>query len=189
MLKLYYTGAVKFNKPQFDPSKSIGGYISSSEVSNGMLSNLFGEVSNFTVRQNKPETRVIAVKNASGATKTGIKVFFTYPQVDGQDDNVCDFEIGYISPEVDNCGDLKTEQLNSIYANPYSVAFQAGRVGLVNAIDLPNMDVNQYITIWIRRKLKASLQNPMSNADLLAVMEGSKIISTLEDISLTLQWN
>jgi hypothetical protein len=51
------------------------------------------------------------------------------------------------------------------------------------------MDVNQYITIWIRRKLKASLQNPMSNADLLAVMEGSKIISTLEDISLTLQWN
>lgn len=183
MLKLFYTGAAKFNKPNLDASKSLGGYISSSEVPNAFLGNLFGELSRYTIKEGRPEVRCFAIKNTDIAIKTGVKAFFTYPV-----DNACTYEIGFSPALADNCGDLYTEALNSIYSKPYSVTFHAGKVGSVNALALPNLDPNMYLIIWVRRIISPATQNPPTTQDLLDILSGAKTVEKIEDIGLTFEW-
>jgi hypothetical protein len=191
-LKLFYTGALKFDNPQQDTIRSLGGYISSSEVPNGWIGNLFGDMSKFTVQQGKAEIRVIAIKN-TGANKTGLKCWFVYPD-DGAAPtpnltNDCDFEIGFAIPSPDDCGDLMTEKIANIYAQPYTVTLVPGKVSLITALALGALDAGDYLCIFIRRKIKLTTQQPLSDADLLAIMNGTKVLPVVEDIGLTFAWD
>jgi hypothetical protein len=192
-LKLYYTGAVKFDKPQLDPIRSLGGYISASEIPNGLIGNMYGDISKFTVQQGKAEIRVIAVKNTAGVAKTGLKCYFTYPNDGGSptpvDTNDCEFEVGFAAPTADDCGDLMTESISNIYAVPYTVTMEADKVGVGSSLAIGTLDAGDYVCIFIRRKIKAAAQLPKSDDDLLAIMEGTLTLITIEDISLTFAWD
>ncbi len=62
-MQIFYTGAKTYLGEQKESSASLGGLISSTEVPNGLLSNLFGTLSKFTIQQNKPEFRAVVIKN------------------------------------------------------------------------------------------------------------------------------
>lgn len=187
-LKLYYTGAIKFDQSQTEPIKSLGGFISSTEVPNGLLGNLFGDLSRFTVMQGKAEIRVFAIKNTAVVTKANLKCWFTYPNNGSSDTNDCEYDVGFAVPTVDDCGDLQTEAISSIYATPYTT-LNSGKVGEVNALAIGNLDAGDYLCIFVRRKIKASAQQPMSDADLLAVLDGSLVLPKVEDIQLSFGWD
>ncbi len=190
-MKLYYTGAKKFSQPQLDPSLSLGGLISSSEIPNGLLSNLFGPLSRYTVQNNKSEIRAFVIYNDDVAALTGLKAYFTYPQSDtspATDTNDCEFDIGFATVSSNNCGDLSIEKVSNIYATPYTVTLSSGAEGLANALDLPDIASGTYLGIFLRRKLLASAIAVKSDADLLAIMNETLILPTEEDIQLTFVW-
>jgi hypothetical protein len=188
-LILYYTGASKFNAIQQDSSKSLGGYISSTSIPNATIRNVFGDISAFTKTQNKPEFRAIAIKSSSAPTKTSLKAYFTYPQSGDplSDSNVCEYQIGYAPVTADECGDLLSEQLSSIYATPYTVMFQ-NAVGIDNALQLPNLDNGNYLAIYIKRTLKASFIDPLTTQQYVDIMNKVYFPETQENISLTFDW-
>lgn len=189
-LKLYYTGASTFEGAQLDKDKSLGGLISSSEIPNGLIGNLFGDISPYAVQLNKKEIRVFAIKNTALVTKSGLKAWISYPDNDDsesiQDDSL--YEIGYGEVTADDCGDLTVEALTSIYATPYTVTFQSA-VGQANALSLPDLTAGSYLGIFIRRILNPDLQEPLSDDDLLEILEGTIVQETQEDINLTFAWN
>lgn len=188
MLKLYYTGAIKFDKPQMDAIKSLGGYISASEIPNGLLGNMFGDLSRLTIQQGKAEIRLIAIKNTAGVTKTVVKCWFTYPG-GGTPTNDCEYEVGFVAPTADACGDLVTEKLTNPFATPYTIAMVANKIDEASALALPNLAANEYLIIAIRRKIKPSAQLPLSNTQLQQIQAGTLVLPTIEDIQLTFAWN
>lgn len=191
-MKIFYTGATAFDKEQKDSSLSIGGLISSTEVPNGLLNNLFGGLSKFTVQQNKAEFRGIVIKNDGEIVLTGLKAFFTYPQTDDSpatDSNDCEFLIGYAEILVSDCGDLSIEKLSSIYSTPYTVTMEANAVGEENALDLPDLDPGTYIGLFIKRVIKSSAQEPLSDDDLEDILDEELVLETTEDIGLTFVWD
>lgn len=189
-LKLYYTGASTFEGTQLDKDKSLGGLISSSEISNSLIGNLFGDISPYAVQLNKKEIRVFVIKNTALVTKSGLKVWISYPDNDDsesiQDDSL--YEIGYGEVTANDCGDLTVEALTSIYATPYTVTFQSA-VGQASALSLPDLTAGSYLGIFIRRILNPDLQQPLSDDDLLEILEGTIVQETQEDINLTFAWN
>lgn len=191
-LKLYYTGAAKFDFPQADAIRSLGGYIGSTEIPNGSLGNLYGDLSKLTIQQGKPEIRVIAVKNTDVANKTGLKCWFTYPN-DGAlipvDTNDCEFEVGSAIPTPDSCGDLLTESIPNIYAVPYTVTLVANKTSVGAALALGTLDAGDYLCIFIRRKIKPSAQAVRSDDDLLAILNETLVLPKIEDISLIFAWD
>lgn len=188
-LKLFYTNAPVFDGPQTDKDKSLGGLISSTEIPNGLIGNLFGDLSIFTIQQNKKEIRAFVIKNTAGTTKTGLKAWFTYPEQDSIATNDCTFEIGYGAVEADDCGNLGIEQLTSIYATPYNVTLHTGAEGEENALDLPDLTSGSYLGIFIRRTLNSALQQPATDDQLLAILDGTTVLPTQEDIQLTFAWD
>lgn len=191
-MKLYYTGAKTYLAEQKDPGSSIGGLISYTEVPNGVLANLFGALSRFTIQQNKSEFRAIVIKNDDVATLTGLKAYFIYPQTDdspAEDDNDCEFLIGYADILTDNCGDLSIEKLSTIYATPYTVTMEAGAEGEANALNLPDLDPGSYLGIFLKRIIKPATLLPLSDEDLEAILDGTLVPSQQEDIGLVFVWD
>lgn len=189
-LELYFTGASVFDQPQLDKDKSLGGFISSSLLPNAMIGNLFGDISPYGIQINKKEIRVIAIKNNTLATMTNLKAWFHYPLNDDsesvQDDSL--YEIGYGEILVTDCGDLMVEQLASIYATPYTVTFSPA-VSQSNALVLPDLTAGSYLGIYIRRILNPDLQQPLSDDELLEILEGTIVPETQENINLHFAWN
>lgn len=192
MIKILYTGAPAFLAPQLDSLKSLGGFISSSEVPNDFLNNVFGGLSQMTIQQNKAEIRVIALQNKTGAAISGVSVHFVYPVDDAtptpNKTNLAEFLIGYKSPTANDCGDLSTEQIANIYASPYSVPLVSAE-GLGNALSLPNLDIDQYVVLYIKRKIKPVTIDPEEEIEILEdIFDGEVEKITQENIELVLTW-
>ncbi|HEX5187338.1 MAG TPA: hypothetical protein VFV86_10655, partial [Nitrososphaeraceae archaeon] len=166
-LALFYTGALKFGQEQQDPLKSTGGYISSTEIQNNVLGNLFGDLSKYVIGNNKPEIRIIAIQNIGSSTLTGLKAYFDYPHdSESEDSNEAQFEIGYADFTADGCGDLYVRKITSPYASPYNVTLWPTD-GVANALNLPDLVADGYLAIYIRRILKSSTQQPLTDQQYL----------------------
>ena len=76
-MRLFYTGASSFGAEQKDLNKSLGGWISSTPIPNGMKSNLFGSISSYTSDQLFREVIAIALKNVTTETVNDIEIYFT----------------------------------------------------------------------------------------------------------------
>ena len=189
-MKIFYTGAPSFESVQKIPANSLGGYISSSEVPNALLSNVFDSITKLTISKNKPEYRVLAIYNDSGATLTGLKAHFTYPLSDDSPaTDIADahFKIASATPQVDSCGDLFIDSIGSSNARPYGITFVEAD-GVLNALSLPDLAASSYLIIYLQRTLDADLQQPLSDEDLLAILNQTLVLSTEEEIELTFSW-
>src|SRR5690606_3168573 len=94
---LYYTGATQHLAIQTDPTKSLGGYVSSSQIPNGLINNLFYNIDATTVSKNLKQIRVIAFLNTTGSIISSFKVFTNTPN-----DSFSRFKIGIIKNSIDS---------------------------------------------------------------------------------------
>lgn len=107
MMKILYTGAINANEPQSDPNKSLGGYISSSQVPNGLLHNLFPELSQNSHQVNSPNVKCIALLNDS--IKEEVSIWFEQAE-----NSKATFEIAIAKPALNDCNEPYFEQLPEV---------------------------------------------------------------------------
>ena len=151
-LKIYYTGADKAGSEQKDPKNSLGGYISSSLVPNNFIGNLYAAISQLSEQELREDTKVIAIKNDTGADFTAFDV---YIGTEDESKLQTEWQIGYMAAALDDCGDIYFEKLENAQSLPLNVTMQNG-LGVNNKLTLPNMVNATFIALYIQRKVKSS---------------------------------
>lgn len=179
-MRLYFTGTQKEGDSQTEPRLSTGGYISGSEIPNASLNNLFGEMSQYTLEKQVVEYRAVALKNTTGAAVALSKLFY-----DNVSNNpLVNIRMAVVTLAQDSCG-WYMERTPSINAKPINAVFVDNR-GLSNAIDMPNINNEEYIGIWIERSFNmAAITDSLSCATLIAAFEAEPIVqvSTIETVA------
>lgn len=156
---LYYTGSIQPNAVQNTPSKSLGGYISSSAVSNDLINNLFSNIDYTTITKNLKNNRVIAFLNTTGSV---IDKFTLY--VNSNQNNVSKLKFGLARSSIDeSCNAQYFETLQNENASPFYVELKEAE-GQQNALEIENIPPGSYIGIFIQRELIAD-KNPEMNPD------------------------
>lgn len=146
---LFYSGAQAPNNPS-NQIQSTGGFISNTPVPNGMINNLFSEITRSTLRQNVNEYKLIVLQNTTGATVNNLKIWTEVQST------WFSLEIAVVEPVLDtSCNKYYFEQIPNISSPPYQ-AILTSHEGQGNAVDVGPFQNQKYLGIWIRRKL---LQN------------------------------
>lgn len=116
MIQLFYTNAEQPNSSQENPSKSIGGYVSSTQVKNDELENLFGSVSQEREFRRNIEYRLLALKNLHTQSIENIKLIIG---LTGNGESK--FYLASSLPVDNTCEEKEFELLTSKYSKPSSV--------------------------------------------------------------------
>lgn len=154
-MKLYYSGASILNGEQNNPLNSIGGFMSSSLVPNGLENSLFPNVNSSEIENGSRHIIGLFLKNDTGAPVSDIDFYF-----DKDSESIFTYEIGAVQA---NTGEI--ESLVNSNALPFSVNFQSAD-GDSNKVRLVNsLDDNEIIGLWIIRKLAKETPTDFNCAD------------------------
>lgn len=146
MLKLYYTVASAYNAPQDNSVNSIGGYKSSTPISNNLLDSLFDELSVKSMADAQSQYKAIVLANEGDVTVTNLLLWFSTPT-----DQVtyCSFTVGATKMSQDAEGNPIMERIQNMYAKPfYAELYPATEEDKVNLGDLAP---GETIGIWLCR--------------------------------------
>ncbi|MDD3711677.1 MAG: hypothetical protein PHP37_03705 [Patescibacteria group bacterium] len=138
-LKYYLSGGAG----NTDPNASIGGVISSTEVADNNLHNLFAKVKWQESEVGSEKYRAIFIKNEHASLTWEDVVAFIKSQSTSDDTSI---EIGV-------CDEGKNQAIEVIDDEdtaPDSVVFKSG-VGIVNGVSVGDLEKNDYIGIWVKR--------------------------------------
>lgn len=145
---IYYTGAIQHLAIQTDPSKSLGGYISSSQVPNDVLSNIFGTLDYTTIINKLKDTRVLAFLNTTGSIIDNFSVYTITPQ-----GSFAKLKVGLVNNEIDaKCNIPYFEQLPTTNSTPLYVTLNDAE-GAANAIQISNIQPGEYVGIFLQREV------------------------------------
>lgn len=189
-MKLLYTGAKSFEAEQRLPEQSLGNYISSTEVPNMTLNALFDTISQYTIKLNKSEMRVLSLFSDEVAPATSVKMWIDYPNsADSSpgDSNIAFFKLGFAVALSDSCGDLYVSSIQSPYGAPYGVTL-AEADGEDNAISLPDIPVGGYLIIYIQRILDPIVQIAPTSEELLDILNEVTVLDKQEEAELKFTW-
>lgn len=155
-MQLYYTTTTGYNAIQTNPSRSLGGFKSSTLVINDDFSNLFDDVSIMTVRDARPEYRAIILRNELVNQVRKVKL-----SIQNAPDSICRYKVAieYLSA-ADKYGTKKMSNVQSPQSRPFSAQFVDASDGVVLDI-AETLNSGQEVGIWICReidKIKAKEQ-------------------------------
>jgi len=143
-MNLFYTIISQEAQPQTDPTLSLGGFCSASQVPSEDTNVLFSTVSQYGIEKHRPEYICICLKNIFERRIENITFWFEF---DDQQDYQCKYRVAFSKPN-----GRQLEQVSSIYAKPVYATFDTAN-GIDDAISLPDMDHNDIIGIWIERTI------------------------------------
>lgn len=87
-MQLYYTTTTGANNEQPNPERSLGGFKSSTPVSNDDFGNLFDEISLMTMKSGRDEYRAIVLKNEFQQPARNITIKITRSE-----DSICSYKL------------------------------------------------------------------------------------------------
>lgn len=189
---LFYSGAEDAGLPQNVPDKSLGGYISSSPIQNGTLNNVFGTINRSDVAANKRDTRLIVIKNTTGAAVNNVKAWIT-----GTDDSVSIIKMAAVAPALDECSKPYFEQISSRDALPFQGTLEV-KDAEGNSLNIGTIAANGFIGIWLSRELIADEFPLIStagtpvvyNEEYVALLQAQQTAGEIPDQSnLIIKWD
>lgn len=147
-MQLYYTTTTGYNVIQTNPSRSLGGFKSSTLVINDDFSNLFDDVSIMTVRNARPEYRAIILRNELVNQVRKVKV-----SIQNASDSICKYKMAveYLSV-ADKYGTKKMSNVQSSQSRPFSAQFVDMSDGVTLDI-AETLNSGQEVGIWICREI------------------------------------
>ena len=114
-MQLFYTTTTGYDNEQPNVQSSLGGYKSSTPVTNDDFDNLFGEISVMTIRSGRDEYRAVMLKNEMSVTARKVKV-----RVIPDENAIAMFRMGVGRVGVPNKYGWKAmENVSSIYGKPF----------------------------------------------------------------------
>lgn len=154
-IKWYYSGSGNGNSNS-DPNASIGGYISSVELTNDALENIFDNVSGDESSAGDTEYRAFFVKNTHATlTWQNVKAWML-SNTTSNDDTV---NIGI----EDSKGDNKQRVADESTAPTISSGFVTA-VNKANGLSLGNLAPGDVYMVWLKRIVNASAAAVNDNA-------------------------
>lgn len=147
-MQLYYTTTTGYNAIQTNPSRSLGGFKSSTLVINDDFSNLFDDVSIMTVRNARSEYRAIILRNELINQVRKVKV-----SIQNAPDSICKYKMAveYLSV-ADKYGTKKMSNVQSSQSRPFAVQFVDMSDGVTLDI-AETLNSGQEVGIWICREI------------------------------------
>lgn len=177
-MRLYFTGASEGDQAQTLPSRSLGGYLSTSVVPNGSISNLFDGISQYTLLNGNKEYRGVVLTNTTQQNKN---VTLHYNNL--SNDPISFFKMALVALATDDCNKQYMEQIASVDHKPVNAFFIDNR-GEDNSLSF-QLDAGQSIGIWIERTVNKSKGVKYLSNDALNERFTTKDINQSVDITLT----
>lgn len=145
MIELHYTGAREVLAEQTKPYTSLGGFIASTLVPNGRLSNLFGGVSELTKMNNRDEIIALAVKNIGDLAISDISIWFEYGETPAAS---LEIAVAAIDQSELYMEEVTSSQDLPYHASDFHLATEADPLIVSGSLSSKN-----YLGIWIKRRL------------------------------------
>ena len=145
-MQLYYTTSAGYEEPQTVVSKSLGGYRSSNIVKNDDFDNLFGEISIYTIREQRDEYIAIMLRNTLGVRVDNVEAWFVLPT-----GSYSGFEIAGVTTTTDAEGDPIFERTRTRYTRPFVGTFIEATDS--NRLSIGTMEANAEVGLWIKRTI------------------------------------
>lgn len=182
-MMFYYSGASMIGAEQKSADLSLGGHVSSTAIPNDMLQNIFSEVSYLGIQQKKRETKMIVLKNISGADSNSLQLTTNIIA----DEPICKYRISFSLPDSNGC----FESISDTSALPYNTSFDDVSNG--DVFNLPDLANNAYLGIWITREFdfESDSLKKKTCADWKTILETVPPVEKelQESIQLTLQYS
>lgn len=181
---LLYTGAGTPNTPQINADKSLGGYVSSTGIPNGRLSNIFSTISKNDVLLKRTQIRLIALKNTTGGIVTGVNVYSNVTN------GHVKMKLAAVAAALDANQNPVFESVFDGSTLPYQAVLDYHE-GTVNGIAVGDLQPNQVIGIWILREIDETkfpeLFTNVTGKDLADILEAAQSV-TSDDVSLVIEY-
>jgi hypothetical protein len=181
-----YTGSESFETQQPEPSKSLGGFVSSSVVPNGSLQNVFGRISLTTLQESTKEVRGLVLWNNTGGTVTNVRAYLEYA-IASASDRFSKIEFAVVTLIGDG---EQMEQIRTRNDEPYQSGSWIEPIGVGNeTVLVASMENNTGIGVWFRRTITNS--NPLSDVECedLDTFYSDLQQNASEDVTLEIQWD
>lgn len=186
---IYYTGAKKSEERQDNPSLSLGGFKSSSQVPNGTIHNLFPKITQSTVIKNHKIIRMIVVHNPTNASMANVKLW-------SENGEFSKILIAAIFPAYDTeCEVYYFEEV----ANEQSLPYQGtlAEYSETTPLLIPELLPNQIVGIWLRKELDLDKfnelekgQNDLSCEATIEILQIEETDPILEDnVKINISWD
>ena len=190
MIKLYYTTSSEEsfgNETIQDKVKnSLGGYKSSSLVSNNVLGNLFGDVSMMAASNEQLTSQYVAIMavNEAETTLTGVEVWFEY-----EDKESCQSTMKIA--EIDPNSEGVIERIPTRTSMPMYAEFSEPDSD--NKLSIGDMVAGEVVGLWINRELLPSVMQSQyddiveedpTNSDLMREKGNGKV----DSVALKISW-
>lgn len=138
-----------------DPDASLGGIMSSSQVSGTALNNIFDDVEPGEAETGETEYRMLDIYNAGDETATGVEAYID-PQTSSDDTSL---EIGEDDTNNPHAAAADLETLANEEAAPESPAITFGTHGSGAKLALPDIPAGQACRIALKRIVSAAADN------------------------------
>lgn len=187
---LYYSGAPKPEDTQTNPTLSLGGYKSSSQIPNGDVHNLFPKITRQTVVNNIKTTRMIVFINETPATINNLKLWV-------EETELAVIKLAAILPGYDSqCSRYFFEKITNDSQLPYQGTLST--YTQTSPLEIPSLESGKMIGIWLRRELKIENFNTIDKGEefssceevIIALEENQETSVSVEDVcKIDIQWD
>lgn len=140
-MKLYYTVSSRQDALQAKPNLSLGGFKSSSPVSNSVFNSLFGDLSLLSLERANKEYIGLVLKNDLLQATDTIKIWLE-PALNGY----CKYRVAVVELSTTN----EMEAIPTLYSQPMYAEFYEVN-SEEESISIPSMIVGEMYGIWIER--------------------------------------
>lgn len=185
-LNLYYTVTSGIGDVQYKPHLSLGLYKSGTLFKNDDFGNLFGELSLYSLHNNKKEYIALVLSNETGNDITGLRLWFNYNEKCYSKIKVSSVDFG-----TDAEGNLFIEHVSDKYASPVYADFQEAN-GEENAYNIGDIANGEYIGLWFQRELLRDIIVSDFDIDSRIVKVGNKYevdaLATEDSIQIIFDW-
>jgi hypothetical protein len=174
---LFYTGADDNNKAQSDAGRSLGGYISFSQIPNGSINNLFPAINREYFQRGIIDVRLIAFQAPTNMTAASIWT---------EKGALSAYNIAVVTPAQDSCNHPLFEKIATPNSLPYQATLSSHETE-ANKLTIGNLTSGAWIGIWIQRVLDSSQFNALDGVGDISLVTDAELITLMQAAESTAQ--
>lgn len=158
-MRLYYTTTTGPNEVQPNPINSIGGFKSSTPVTNDVFGNLFSDLSLYGMKTAQSEYKALILVNELPFSVSNLEFWFQPQDII----TYCDYQLAIVTLSTDKEGNPVMEKSPNYLSKPFYATFYSATSEDKVAIET-TLAPSEQLGLWICRKInKATVLEDYNN--------------------------